>query len=155
MAYRLKKMQQTAHNSDWETTEPFASTLKGDLQKALTAGGDDHVLSNLKKLIGATHGHISSDDFDAAVRDWLANDRHPTTGKPFNEMIYQRMLELLAYLRAHDFKTFIVSGGGIDLMRVLQRRCLWHSTRTSDWIQFTFKTIRSSTAHRRLSNYPT
>ncbi len=97
---------------EWQTQEPFASVLKGDLKAALAGG--EHALV---ELVMATHAGMTTDEFTAIVRDWLATARHPTTQKPFSEMVYQPMLELLNYLRANDFKTFIVSGGGVEFMR--------------------------------------
>ncbi|MCB9904709.1 MAG: haloacid dehalogenase-like hydrolase [Planctomycetes bacterium] len=98
---------------EWKTTEPFASILKGDVKAAL-AGGEEALL----ELMAATHGGISTEDFSDSVRSWLEEARHPKTGKRFDEMVYQPMLEVLEYLRANGFKTFIISGGGIDFMRV-------------------------------------
>lgn len=98
---------------EWRTEEPFKSVLAGDMKTAL-AGGHEA----LGKLLGATHAGMTTDEFSAIVADWLATARHPTTGRPFTEMVYQPMLEVLGHLRAHGFKTFIVSGGGIDFMRV-------------------------------------
>lgn len=97
----------------WKTTEPFASVLKGDMKQALSGGK-----KALMELAMATHANISTEDFNQSVRDWLATARHPKTGRPYNSMVFQPMLELLAYLRANDFKTFIVTGGGIDFVRV-------------------------------------
>ena len=97
---------------EWETREPFASLLKGDLQ-AVLAGGEKAVA----QLAMATHAGMTTDEFSAIVLDWLESARHPTTGKRYDEMVFKPMLELLAYLRANGFKTFIVSGGGIDFMR--------------------------------------
>jgi phosphoglycolate phosphatase-like HAD superfamily hydrolase len=97
---------------EWETQEPFASVLKGDVKSAL-AGGEAALLS----MAAATHAGLTSEEFAAAVNEWLATAKHPTTGKPYTDMVYQPMLELLDYLRANGFKTFIVSGGGIDFMR--------------------------------------
>jgi phosphoglycolate phosphatase-like HAD superfamily hydrolase len=97
---------------EWETREPFASVLKGDVEGALT-GGEKALL----EMAVATHTGLSSEEFAATVKDWLATARHPETGRPYTEMVYQPMLELLAYLRGAGFKTFIVSGGGIDFMR--------------------------------------
>ena len=65
----------------------------------------------------ATHAGMTSEEFERIVKDWLATAKHPITKRPFTEMVYQPMLELLAYLRANGFKTFIVSGGGIEFMR--------------------------------------
>ena len=97
---------------EWKTQEPFASLLKGDLKTAL-AGGDHALL----ELMMATHAGMTTVEFEQIVTDWIATARHPKTGRPFTEMVYQPMLELLAYLRANGFKTFIVSGGGIEFMR--------------------------------------
>jgi phosphoserine phosphatase len=97
---------------EWKETEPFASLLKGDLKAAL-AGGE----ASLVQIVMATHAGLTTEEFEKAVADWITTARHPQTGKLFTEMVYQPMLELLAYLRANDFKTFIVSGGGIEFMR--------------------------------------
>ena len=97
---------------DWKTTEPFASVLRGDVKAAL-AGGEHAIVT----LGAATHAGMTADEFDRIVRQWVSTARHPSTGKRFTEMTYQPMLEVLAYLRANGFKTFIVSGGGIDFIR--------------------------------------
>src|SRR4051794_22232071 len=97
---------------EWKTKEPFASLLKGDVRTAL-AGGEHAIL----ELIMATHTGMSTEEFEKIVKDWIATAKHPKTGKLFTEMTYQPMLEILAYLRANGFKTFIVSGGGIEFMR--------------------------------------
>jgi phosphoserine phosphatase len=97
---------------EWKTKEPFASLLKGDVQTVL-AGGDHALL----ELIMATHTGNTTVEFEQIVKDWIATARHPKTGKVYTEMVYQPMLEVLAYLRANGFKNFIVSGGGIEFMR--------------------------------------
>lgn len=97
---------------EWKEKEPFASVLKSDFKAAL-AGGEKGLL----EMAMATHAGLTSEEFDKAVSDWLATAKHPKTGKPYTDMVYQPMLELLAYLRANGFKTFMVSGGGIDFMR--------------------------------------
>jgi hypothetical protein len=97
---------------EWKTTEPFASLLKGDVEKAL-AGGEHAIL----EIVMATHAGMTTEQFETIVANWITTARHPETRRPFTEMVYQPMLELLAYLRANDFKTFIVSGGGIEFMR--------------------------------------
>ena len=97
---------------EWKTKEPFASLLKGDLKTAL-AGGDKVIL----ELFMATHTGMTTVEFEQIVKDWIATAKHPKTGKLYTEMVYQPMLELLAYLRANGFKNFIVSGGGIEFMR--------------------------------------
>jgi phosphoglycolate phosphatase-like HAD superfamily hydrolase len=102
---------------EWVTMEPFASLLKGDMKGAL-AGGEPAIF----QLITVTHSGMTTDEFQKIVGDWIASARHPTTGRLYTEMVYQPMLELLAYLRANGFKTFIVSGGGIDFIRVFAER---------------------------------
>jgi hypothetical protein len=97
---------------EWKDKEPFASLLKGDVKGAL-AGGEHAIL----EIIMGTHAGMTTTEFETIVRDWIATARHPATKRRYPEMVYQPMLELLAYLRANGFKTFIVSGGGIEFMR--------------------------------------
>jgi hypothetical protein len=97
---------------DWKTKEPFTSLLKGDLRTALAGG--EHVLL---KLVMATHAGMTTVEFEQVVKDWLATAKHPKYKKPYTELVYQPMLEVLAYLRANGFKNYIVSGGGIEFMR--------------------------------------
>jgi hypothetical protein len=97
---------------EWISKEPFASVLKGDMKSAL-AGGDHALL----EMFIATQSGITTDEFEKLVTDWIATARHPKTKRLYTEMVYQPMLELLAYLRANGFKTYIVSGGSIDFMR--------------------------------------
>jgi phosphoserine phosphatase len=97
---------------EWKDKEPFASLIKGDVKAALAGG--EHALA---EIVMATHAGLSTEEFEKIVSDWITTAKHPTTGKLFTEMVYQPMLELLAYLRANGFKTFIVSGGGIEFMR--------------------------------------
>jgi phosphoserine phosphatase len=97
---------------EWKTQEPFASLLKGDLKTA--AAGGDHALL---ELMMATHTGNTTEEFNAIVKDWIATATHPKTGRHYTQMVYQPMLEVLAYLRANGFKNFIVSGGGIEFMR--------------------------------------
>lgn len=97
---------------EWKTQEPFASVLRGDVKAAL-AGGEHALL----EMAMATHAGMTTEEFEAIVSEWLSTARHPTTNRPYTEMVYQPMLELLTYLRANGFKTFIVSGGGIEFMR--------------------------------------
>ena len=107
---RVKALAQ--QHPEWKTQEPFASLLKGDVKTAL-AGGDRAVL----ELFMATHAGMTTTEFEKIVRDWIATAKDPKTGRHYPQMTYQPMLELLAYLRANGFKTFIVSGGGIEFMR--------------------------------------
>jgi hypothetical protein len=97
---------------EWREKEPFASLLKGDVKAAL-AGGEHAML----EIVTATHAGMTTEEFEQVVKDWGDTARHPTTMRPYTEMVYQPMLEVLAYLRANGFKTFIVSGGGIEFMR--------------------------------------
>ena len=97
---------------EWKSEEPFASLLKGNMEAAL-AGGQEAIL----EIIVASHAGMTTTTFEKIVSDWIATARHPKTGKLYTEMVYQPMLELLVFLRANGFKTFIVSGGGIEFMR--------------------------------------
>jgi phosphoglycolate phosphatase-like HAD superfamily hydrolase len=97
---------------EWKQQEPFASVLAGDYDKAL-AGGEKALL----QLVMATHAGMTTEEFSEVASDWLRDARHPKTGRAYTEMVYQPMLELLAYLRDNGFKTYIVSGGGIEFMR--------------------------------------
>jgi phosphoglycolate phosphatase-like HAD superfamily hydrolase len=98
---------------EWKTKEPFASLLKGDVKGAL-AGGEPAIF----QIVMATHAGMTTEEFQKIVKDWVVTAKHPTTKRLYTEMAYQPMLELLAYLRTNGFKTFIVSGGGVDFMRV-------------------------------------
>lgn len=106
-----------ADHPEWKSTEPYKSAIAGDMQGLMATGKE-----GLAKILVASHANMTAEEFENSVRDWLATARHPTTGKPYTEMVFQPMLELLNYLRANDFKTFIVSGGGIDFMRVFSER---------------------------------
>jgi hypothetical protein len=102
----------SSQHPEWKDKEPFASLLKGDVKGAL-AGGEPAIA----QIVMATHAGMTTEEFDKIVKDWIATAKHPITKRPVTEMVYQPMLELLAYLRANGFKTFIVSGGGIEFMR--------------------------------------
>ena len=104
-------------NPNWASTQPFKSVLEGDLQ---TLGGFG--AKGLLELVMASHSGMTTDEFDNIARDWLATAKHPKSGRPYTEMVYQPMLELLGYFRAHSFKTFIVSGGGIEFIRLFSER---------------------------------
>jgi phosphoserine phosphatase len=97
---------------EWKDKQPFMAALEGDLE-AVMAGGEHAVL----ELVMATHAGNTTDEFSQIVKEWLATATHPKTGRPYTDMIYQPMLELLGYLRANGFKTYIASGGGIEFMR--------------------------------------
>jgi haloacid dehalogenase-like hydrolase len=111
--FALDRVKELApKHPEWKTKEPFASLLRGDV-KGVLAGGEKAIVP----IIVATHSGMTSEEFDQIVRDWIAIAKHPVTKRLYTEMVYQPMLELVAYLRANGFKTFIVSGGGIDFMR--------------------------------------
>ncbi len=113
LAFALARVKVlAAAHPEWKDKEPFASLLKGDLKGAL-AGGEPAI----GQIVMATHAGMTTSEFENLVRDWIATAKHPKTGRLFTEMVYQPMLELLAYLRANGFKTFIVSGGGVEFMR--------------------------------------
>jgi len=101
-----------AKHPEWTTREPFASVLKGDMA-GVAAAGEKGVLG----LIAATHTGMTTEEFSDTVRRWVETAKHPRTGVLYTAMVYQPMLELLTYLRANGFKTFIVSGGGVEFMR--------------------------------------
>jgi hypothetical protein len=97
---------------EWKSKEPFASVLKGDM-KGVMASGE----KGLVEIISATHSGMTTDEFSATVKNWIATTKDPKTGRLYSQMVYQPMLELLTYLRANGFKTYIVSGGGVEFMR--------------------------------------
>lgn len=112
-AFVLDRVKALApQHPEWKEKEPFASVLKGDVKGAL-ASGEKGVLA----MMAATHTGMTTEEFSKTVIDWITTAKHPKTGRLYTEMIYQPMVELLAYLRANGFKTFIVSGGGIEFMR--------------------------------------
>lgn len=108
---RIKKM--APDHPNWKTKEPYSSVLRGDLKGAL-AGGEKALL----EMTMATHAGLTVEEFAESVRQYLARAIHPTTKRPLTKMVFQPMLELLDLLRAGEFKIFIVSGGGIDFVRV-------------------------------------
>jgi len=98
---------------EWNNKEPFKALLEDDMKKVMNGGEQA-----LFQLVAASHAGMSTEEFDKNVADWIKTAKHPKTGKPYNEMVFQPMIELLHYLQSKDYKTFIVSGGGIDFMRV-------------------------------------
>ena len=107
---RIKAL--ASQHPEWKNKEPFASVLKGDLESAL-AGGDRAFV----EICMATQAGLTTGEYEKAVKDWITTAKHPKTKRLYTEMVYQPMLELLAYLRANGFKTYIVSGGGIEFIR--------------------------------------
>jgi hypothetical protein len=118
LAFVLDRVKALAPlNPGWKTKQPFQAVLGGDT-KALAASGE----KGLMELVAVTQAGMTSDEFANIVSDWLATARHPRFKRPYTELVYQPMLELLVYLRANGFKTFIVSGGGIEFMRPWSER---------------------------------
>ncbi len=118
LAFALDRVKALAPmHPEWKDKQPFKAVLEGDLKTVLAAG--EHALL---ELVMATHAPTTTEEFSHTVEDWLAMAKHPKTGRPYTDMVYQPMLELLAYLRANDFKTYIVSGGGIEFMRTWTER---------------------------------
>lgn len=114
LLFTLDRIHQMAPNHpEWETTEPFKSVLANDTNALLAQG--KHALI---ELIYHTHADMTSNEFNASVKQWVSTATHPTTGKLYTQMVYQPMLELLDELRENQFTVFIVSGGGVDFMRV-------------------------------------
>ncbi|MDX1127834.1 HAD family hydrolase [Sinorhizobium medicae] len=113
LAFALDRVKaEAASHPEWKDKQPFKAVLEGDM-KTLAAGGE----KSLVELIMETHADMTSDEFQKIVSEWIATARDPKFKKSYTELVYQPMLELLDYLRANGFKTFIVSGGGIEFMR--------------------------------------
>ena len=113
LAFALDQIKVLApQHPEWKTKQPFKAVLAGDI-KSVMAGGE----KTLVTIMMTTHAGMTTESFDASVKKWMATATHPKTGKHYNEMVYQPMLEVLDYLRAYGYKPFIVSGGGIDFIR--------------------------------------
>ncbi len=113
VAFAIDRVKALApQRPEWKTLEPFKSVLADD-KAALAAMGEKGLL----EIMAATHAGLTTAEFTKAVNDWIATARHPRFDRLYSDLVYQPMLELLAYLRANQFKTFIVSGGGIEFMR--------------------------------------
>ena len=107
---RIRKL--APQHPEWKTTQPFKAVLDNDMD-ALADSGEKGLL----QLVMASHAGMTTTEFERIVGDWLMTARHPRFKRPYTELVYQPMLELLNYLRANGFMTFIVSGGGIEFMR--------------------------------------
>jgi len=118
LAFAIDRIKALApQHPEWKTTQPFKAVLDND-PKALAATGEKGLL----ELIMASHAGMSTAEFETIVTDWFKTARHPRFKRPYTELAYQPMLELLEYLRANGFKTYIVSGGGIELMRPMTEK---------------------------------
>jgi len=113
MTFSVERVHELApRHPEWRTEEPFSSILAGDLQAAVAS--DRNIIQD---VFAATHSGMSVGAFASTVDTWLAKTRHPRFNRPYTELVYQPMLELLHYLRSRGFKTYIVSGGSTDFMR--------------------------------------
>jgi phosphoglycolate phosphatase-like HAD superfamily hydrolase len=113
LAFAFDRIRATApQHPEWQRDQPFKALLAGDM-KALAATGEKGLL----EIVAATHAGMTTDAFADVVREWMAGAKHPRFNRPYNTLVYQPMVELLDYLRANGFKTFIVSGGGVAFMR--------------------------------------
>ena len=110
---------------EWKEEQPFKGVLEGDMGSVLASGEE-----GLIKLVMASHAGMTTAEFNAMADEWLKTARHPVKDRLFTDLVYQPMLELLQYLRDNGFKTFIVSGGGIDLVRLFSEEGLWNTART-------------------------
>jgi haloacid dehalogenase-like hydrolase len=118
LAFALDRVKAMAPlHPEWKDKQPFKAVLEGDI-KTVAESGEQGLL----ELVLATHAGMTTDEFEKIVSEWLATARHPRFKRPYTETVYQPMLELLTYLRANGFKTFIVSGGGIEFMRPWSER---------------------------------
>ena len=118
LEFAIDRVKELApQHPEWQEQEPFKSVLAGDL-KAAFAGGH----RSLIEIVAAGSSNMTPEEFERIVQTWIATAKHPKTGRLYTEMVYQPMLELLAYLRANGFKTFIASGGGSDFMRAFAER---------------------------------
>ncbi|GEO15203.1 HAD family hydrolase [Microvirga aerophila] len=117
-AYALDRVKALApQHPEWRDTQPFKAVLEGDMA-ALAAAGEKGAV----EIVAATHAGMAPAQFIGMVQAWLATAKHPRFDRPYQELVYQPMLEVLAYLRANGFKTFIVSGGGIEFIRAFAER---------------------------------
>ncbi len=118
LAFALDRIKALApQHPEWKTQQPFKAVLDNDLE-ALAASGE----KGMVELVMASHAGMSTAEFETIVTDWFKKARHPRFKRPYTELAYQPMLELLAYLRANGFKTFIVSGGGVEFMRPMTEK---------------------------------
>jgi hypothetical protein len=117
-AFALDRVKALApQHPEWRDQEPFASLLKGDLKGTLTQGE-----KGMAEILTVTHAGMTTEEFNAIVKGWLATARHPQFQRLYTDLAYQPMIELLAYLRMNGFKTFIVSGGGVEFMRAFTEK---------------------------------
>ena len=113
LAFALDRVKTLApSHPEWKTKQPFKSVIEGDIKAVLASGQ-----GGLMQIMAASHAGTTTEEFETIVADWIASARHPESNRRYDEMVYQPMLDLLTYLRASGYKTFIVSGGGVEFMR--------------------------------------
>ncbi len=113
LAFAFDRVRAMAdEHPEWKTTQPFQAVLEDDMETLGEAGE-----KGLLEIVAATHSGMSTEDFERTAMDWLATAKHPKFDRPYTDLVYQPMIELIDYLQDNDFKTFIVSGGGIEFMR--------------------------------------
>jgi hypothetical protein len=113
LAFALDRVKALAGtHPEWRDKPPFRAVLEGNIKAVLAGTPRDRL-----KLIAASHAGMTTEDFEKIVKDWLATAKHPRFQRPYTELVYQPMREVLAFLRASGFKTYIVSGGGVEFMR--------------------------------------
>jgi phosphoglycolate phosphatase-like HAD superfamily hydrolase len=117
-AYALERVRALApQHPEWKETQPFKAVLEGDMS-ALAAAGEKGAV----EIVAATHAGMTPDEFKQQVKEWLATAKHPRFERRYEELVYQPMLEVVTYMRANCFKTFIVSGGGIEFIRAFAEK---------------------------------
>jgi haloacid dehalogenase-like hydrolase len=142
LAFALDRVKALApQHPEWRSEQPFKAVLEND-QRTLFASGEAGII----KILAVSHSGMTTDEFASIVTQWMATARHPRFNRPYTECVYQPMLELLAFLRANGFKTFIVSGGGVEFMRPWTEKVYGvppeqvigssakHQLRSGDWI---------------------
>jgi phosphoserine phosphatase len=113
LAFALDRVKAMAtDHPEWKSKQPFKAILENDLKTVMESG-----MKGLMEIVMTTHAGMATEEFSQIVKDWINTAKHPKTNKLYKEMVFQPMLELLDYLRANEFKTYIVSGGGIEFMR--------------------------------------
>ena len=118
LAFAMDRVKALApQHPEWKPTEPFKSVLAGDMQGVAASGH-----KGVAQIVAASHAGNTSEEFEQIVKDWVETARHPKFKRRYDELVFQPMLELLDYLRANGFKTYIVSGGGIEFMRAFAER---------------------------------
>jgi len=112
VAFALDRIKAMApSHPEWKSKQPFKGVLEGDMKAVMAT---EH---GLAQIMAVSHSGNTTDEFASLVNEWMASATHPGTKRHYNEMVYQPMLEMLTYLRANGYKTFIVSGGGVEFMR--------------------------------------